>query len=239
MITDVDVHVAEPTGTVKGGLVLIHEIWGLADHIKDVADRLAAEGYLTYAPDILSRAGITPQIGSELQRLLNSPDEEERLTAQPTMRERTAPAHDPQYAEWAVPVLKEVVDDLVQRPEVQGRVGVLGFCFGGSYSFALAAADDRVRAAVPFYGAPPDLEQLTEIRCPVLAIYGSEDERLMQGLAAVQEKAADAGIDLTTKIYGGAAHAFFNDTGARYDAVAAADAWKLTLDFLDRHVAGS
>jgi carboxymethylenebutenolidase len=236
MTAEMETYIAKPTGRIKGGLVLIHEIWGLADHIKDVADRFAAEGYLTYAPDILSKAGITPKVGEELLELLSSPDEETRLAAQPAMRERMAPAHDPQYAEWAVSALRTVVDELAAQPGVDGRIGVLGFCFGGSYSFALAAADDRIRAAVPFYGSPPDLDQMAEIGCPVLAIYGSEDERLMQGLPAVQGKAAEVGVDLTTQVYDGAAHAFFNDTGPRYDPESAADAWRLALGFLDQHL---
>src|SRR5882757_92240 len=77
---------AEPVGELRGALVLIHEIWGLVDHIKDIADRYAAEGYLVIAPDILSRGGVTPEVGSELSRLMAG-TEEERTKAQPLMRE--------------------------------------------------------------------------------------------------------------------------------------------------------
>ncbi|QDP97921.1 dienelactone hydrolase family protein [Microlunatus elymi] len=237
MMAGIDSYVATPSGPIKGGLVLIHEIWGLSDHIKQVADRFAGEGYLTYAPDILTHAGVTPKAGEELQRLLASPDPETRQAAQPLMRERTAPAHDPAYAQWAVPALREVVDDLQRRPAIDARIGVVGFCFGGSYTFALAAADERILAAVPFYGSPPDLDQVPRISCPVLGIYGSQDERLMESLPAVRGKMAEAGVDFTVKIYDGAQHAFFNETGNRYDAEAAAHAWQLALDFLDRHLA--
>jgi carboxymethylenebutenolidase len=159
---------AEPVGELRGALVLIHEIWGLVDHIEDVADRYAAEGYLVIAPDILSHGGVTPEVGQELARLMAG-TEEERAKAQPLMREKLAPVNVPEYAEWAVGALKSVVDYLVAQPDVDGRIGVLGFCFGGSYSFALAAADRRIRGAVSFYGFPPETAQLAHLDCPVLA----------------------------------------------------------------------
>ena len=231
-----EIYRAVPTGEVRGGVVLIHEIWGLADHIKRVADRFAAEGYLCYAPDILSKAGITPQAGQELLELVQNPDEQVRVAAQPRFRERMAPTHDPEYGAWAVSALQQVVEELAARPGVEGRIGVVGFCFGGSYSFALAAADRRIRAAVPFYGAPPDTDRIRDISCPVLAIYGADDERLMNGLPEVTDRMQEAGVDFTVKVYEGAGHAFFNDTASRYNADAAADAWRLTLDFLQRHL---
>lgn len=233
-MTEIEIHRAVPDGEIKGGLVLIHEIWGLADHIRQVADRFAGAGYLTYAPDILSKAGITPQAGAELAELLHHPDEKVRVEAQPRFREAMAPAQDPAYAAWAVDALRGVVDELAEQPGVDGRLAALGFCFGGSYTFALAAADDRIKAAVPFYGAPPDLDKVSTISCPVLAIYGEDDPRLMEGLPQVEAAMKQAGVDFTAKVYPGAGHAFFNDTGSRYDADAAADAWRRSLDFLDR-----
>ncbi|SDS26761.1 dienelactone hydrolase family protein [Microlunatus soli] len=230
----IEVFKAIPSGEIKGGLLLIHEIWGLVDHIRDVAGRFAEQGYLTYAPDILSKAGMTPKIGQELVELSNDPDEEKRVTVQPLMREKAAPAFDPEYAEWAVATLRGVVDELADQPGVDGRLAVLGFCFGGTYSFALAAADDRIKAAVPFYGAPADLGAVSAIGCPVLAIYGDQDERLMTGLPDVEAAMKAAGVDFTAKVYPGAAHAFFNDAGPRYDEKAATDAWQLSLDFLRR-----
>lgn len=231
---EIEVFKAIPTGEIKGGLVLIHEIWGLVDHIRDVAGRFAAEGYLTYAPDLLSKAGMTPKIGQELIELSKDPDEEKRVTAQPLMREKAGPAFDPEYAGWAVEALRSVVDDLAAQPGVDDRLAVLGFCFGGTYSFALAATDDRIKAAVPFYGAPADLTKVSSIGCPVLALYGDQDERLMTGLSDVEAAMKGAGVDFTSKVYPGAAHAFFNDAGPRYDEAAARDAWRLSLDFLER-----
>lgn len=237
--SEVDVYKAVPTGEIKGGLIVIHEIWGLVDHIKEVADRFAAVGYVTYAPDILSKAGITPQAGKELMELTHNPDEKVRVAAQPTFRERMAPARDPAYGAWALQALKRVVDDLAAEPGVEGRIGVVGFCFGGSYSFGLAAIDDRIRASVPFYGAPPAQVAVENISCPVLAIYGETDERLISGLPEVTRQMQEAGVDFTSKVYPDAGHAFFNDTGSNYQPEAAADAWTITLDFLDRNLGSS
>ena len=223
---------AEPVGELRGALIVIHEIWGLVDHIKDVADRYAAEGYLVIAPDILSHGGVTPEVGAELTRLMHSDDEEERVAAQPMLREKMAPVNAPDYAAWAVGALKTVVDYLEVQPDVQGRIGVLGFCFGGSYSFALAAADQRIRGAVPFYGAPPESADLPRLECPVLALYGEEDERLISSLPEVSQRMRDAGVDFTFHVYPHAGHAFFNDAGPRYVADVASDAWSRSLEFL-------
>jgi carboxymethylenebutenolidase len=227
------VYRAEPTGELRGALIVIHEIWGLVDHIKNVADRYAAEGYLVVAPDILSHGGITPEVGLELGRLMFAGTDEERATAQPIMREKMTPVNQPEYAAWAVAALKKVVDYLEAQPGVDGRVGVLGFCFGGTYSFALAAADSRIRGAVPFYGAPPETADLAHLDCPVLALYGETDERLITSLPEVTERMKQAGAQFVSHVYPGAGHAFFNDTNpVMYRADVAADAWRRSLEFL-------
>ena len=229
---------AAPEGEVKGALVLIHEIWGLVDHITDVADRYAAEGYLCVAPDILSRAGLTPEAGAELFSLVFDEDPEKRSAAQPEFRAKMAPLNAPAYAQWAVPALRKVVDYLEEQPGVDGRIAVTGFCFGGSYSFALAAADARVRAAVPFYGSPPAASDAKAIAGPVLAFYGETDEQLIAGLPEVKAAMADGGVRFTAEVYPGTGHAFFNDTNPfTYDADIAADAWAKTLAFLERSLA--
>lgn len=227
------VYRTEAIGELRGALVVIHEIWGLVDHIKNVADRYAAEGYLVVAPDILSHGGITPEVGAELAHLMHSSDEEERAKAQPLMREKMAPVNQPEYAAWAVAALKSVVDYLERQDGVDGRIGVLGFCFGGSYSFALAAADPRIRGAVPFYGTPPETSDLAHLDCPVLALYGDTDERLMASLPDVTARMKAAGVQFLPHVYEGAGHAFFNDTNpVTYRPEVAADAWTRSLEFL-------
>jgi len=224
---------APPPGTpIQGGLIVIHEIWGLVAHIKDVADRFAKQGYVVYAPDILSHGGVTPDAGAELERLRESKDPAEQHRLQPLMREALTTARQPEYASWAVTALRQVVDALVAEPGVAGHVGIIGFCFGGTYAFALAAADPRIQIALPFYGSPPD-GSLSTIACPVCAFYGGQDERLMASLPELQQRMKDAGIDFTAQIYPDAQHAFFNNTNTHaYDATAANDAWHRVLAIL-------
>jgi carboxymethylenebutenolidase len=235
--TAFDAYVARPDGEPVGGLIVIHEIWGLVDHIRDVADRFAAQGWLVVAPDILSSAGVEPHLGAELFALMNDPDEEVRTAAQPKLRDAMTGLRAPEYAGWAVGALRAVVDWLEAQPHVGHHIAVTGFCFGGTFSFALAAADDRVRAAVPFYGSAPAAEQIAKIKAPVLALYGSEDRPLMDALPAVREAMADAGVDFEAVVYPGAHHAFFNDTGSRFSPAHAAEAWPHVLGFLDDRVA--
>lgn len=227
---------AEPQGPPRGGIVLIHEIWGLVPHITDVADRFAAEGYLVLAPDLLSGIGVTPELGAELHRLVSDPDEAVRTAAQPRLRDALAPIRVPEYADRAVRQLRKAVDAFSAEPGIEGRIAVVGFCFGGTYSFALAASDDRIRAAVPFYGTAPAPDRIAEIGCPVLAIYGAHDPALMDALPGVRATMSATGVDFTDHVYPDAAHAFFNDTGSRYRADDAADAWKRTLAFLRDHL---
>lgn len=231
-------YVSRPQGDVKGGLVVIHEIWGLVDHIKDVADRFAAQGYIVVAPDILSYGGITPEVGNELQRLRESDDEEERTRVQPLMREKMAPVHEPEYASWAVSALKQVVDWLAVQPGVSGRLAVTGFCFGGTYAFALAAADDRIRACAPFYGAPPQETDFQGFDCPVRAFYGENDARLIDGLPEVEQRMSEANVDFEATVYPDAGHAFFNDTNSHaYVESVATDAWQKVNAFFDSALA--
>lgn len=234
--SDFDVYTARPEGVPRGGLVLIHEIWGLVDHIRDVADRFAAQGYLVAAPDILSHGGIAPALGAELFALLNDPDENVRLEAQPRLREAMSEMRSPGYAAWAVGALRTVVDWLETQEGVDGRIGAVGFCFGGTYVYLLAASDDRIRAAVPFYGTAPSPERIADISAAVLALYGQHDPALIDALPDVRERMTQAGVDFETVVYPGAGHAFFNDTGSRYRAGEAADAWERVNTFLPEHL---
>jgi carboxymethylenebutenolidase len=232
-----DAQVARPAGEPIGGLIVIHEIWGLVDHIVDVAERYAAQGYLVIAPDILSHGGVAPALGAELFAVMNAPDEEARVAAQPRMRDAMSAMRSPEYAEWAVGALTRVVDWLDAQPGVEGRIAVTGFCFGGTYAFLLASADERIRAAVPFYGSAPPADRIPDIHAPVLAIYGQHDPNLIDALPEVRERMTEAGVDFETVVYPEAGHAFFNDTGPRYRAGEAADAWQRTLAFLRDRVA--
>lgn len=239
-IDDFKVWRATPDGAPRGGLIVNHEIWGLVDHARDVADRFAAEGYVAYAPDLLSNAGTTPEIGEELQSIMGdtSPEGEARRSDnQPRLRAAFAPVQNPEFGKATVARLVKVVAALEKEPGVDGRIGVIGFCFGGSFAFALAAADKRIKAAVPFYGSPPSPEQMKDISCPVLAVYGEDDEHLIDALPTVRDQMREAGVNATFKVYENAGHAFFNDQNSRqHEPVAAADAWKLTLDFLAQHL---
>jgi carboxymethylenebutenolidase len=232
----VKVYRAVPEGEPRGGIILIHEIWGLVPHITGVADRFAAEGYVVVAPDLLSDAGISPQFGLELHALMSDPDEARRTEAQPRLREAMSPLRSPEFATSAMTRLRTSVDALAAEPGVDGRIAVVGFCFGGTYSFALAAADDRIRAAVPFYGTAPAPDRIATIACPVLALYGAHDPALIDALPGVRSEMAAAGVDFTDHVYPDAAHAFFNDTGSRYRQDDAADAWERTLAFLDERI---
>lgn len=231
-LNGVDVYRAAPSGTPKGALILIHEIWGLVDHITDVADRYASQGYLVIAPDLLSVQGITPTVGAELVALMTEPDEEKRLANQTALREGMAPARAPGYAEVALEMLTRVVDAL--EAEGFNKIAVLGFCFGGTYSYALAAQDKRIVAAVPFYGTAPQDDKIPGISCPVLAFYGEIDPPIMEDYPRVEAAMAKINIDWESHVYPGVQHAFFNDTNKlRYDADAAADSWKRSIAFLD------
>jgi carboxymethylenebutenolidase len=225
-------------GDLKGGLIVIHEVWGLVDHIKSIADRFAGEGYLVVAPDILSSIGLVPEVGKEIFDLMFNGTEAERSAAQPRLRDAMAPVRSPEFGVGAVAALRSVVDYLEVQPGVDGRVAVTGFCFGGTFSFALAANDSRVRAAIPFYGTAPAAEAIAGISCPVLAFYGGTDTALMEALPGVTAEMAAAGVDFTPTVYASAGHAFFNDTNAvMYNADAATRSWPLTLAFLEDKLA--
>ena len=232
--TSVQAYVSEPAGAPKGGLVVVHEVWGLVRHTKDVADRFAAEGYVAVAPDLLSGAGGVPDLSGELQEAAFDP--QQRSNAQPRLRKHMAPMRSPEYARHAVAALRLCFDHLEGVPGLAGRVAATGFCLGGTYTFSLAVAEPRLRAAVPFYGHAEFKDaELQAISCPVLAFYGAEDSALMEELPGLKRQMQAAGVDFDAVVYPGTGHAFFNDTNKyTYNAGAAADSWERTLAFLDR-----
>ncbi|WP_461857060.1 dienelactone hydrolase family protein [Arthrobacter sp. C152] len=232
--TPVVAYVSEPAGTPKGGLVVVHEVWGLVGHTRDVADRFAAAGYLAVAPDLLTGAGGIADLTGELQEAAFDP--QQRSNAQPRLRKHMAPIRSPEYARHALAALHVCFDHLEGVPGLAGRVAATGFCLGGTYTFSLAVEEPRLRAAVPFYGHAEFRDaELRAITCPVLAFYGEEDSALMEELPGLRKRMRAAGVDFEAVAYPGTGHAFFNDTNKyTYDAGAAADAWSRTLAFLER-----
>ena len=194
------------------GVVVIHENRGLNDHTRDVARRFAAEGFVALAPDILSRKGGTGALGTP---------------------EKAREAIGTIPPEEALADLRASVTHLDKHPKVRsGSVASVGFCWGGARSFLLAAESEKLRAAVVFYGSAPPPETIARVRVPVLGLYGELDQRITSQVPAVAEAMKKAGKTFEYKIYPGADHAFFNDTGERYNAEAARDAWTRTLAFL-------
>lgn len=231
---DFDAYLATPEGEVKGGLIVIHEVWGLVDHTKDVADRFAKEGYLVLAPSLLAEFGLTEEKADEFQKLLFDPaaDQEQKSKAQPAFREMLAPLRAPEFAAKTAARVQACFDYLAERSN--DKVAITGFCFGGTYSFSLAVREPRLKAAIPFYGhADFSAAELAEIEAPVLAFYGEKDQALVSNLPELTTKMQEAGVDFEAVVYPGTGHAFFNDANEWvYNEAAAKDSWTKTLDFL-------
>ncbi len=226
---------ARPEAEILGSVIVIHEVWGLADHIKDVADRLCREGYLALAPDFLSGV-VDVTMLSGLQEDLFNP--EKRNAVQPQLRELMAPIQNPEFGKNTAEKLTDCFEYLFELPESQRKVASIGFCFGGTYSYALAVREPRLKLAVPFYGhADYSADELKSIRCPVRAFYGEKDENLMKTLPDLQAKMREAGVDFEVKVYPNCGHAFFNDTNRfSYNEAAANDAWQHVLEYLKSYI---
>ncbi len=225
---------ARPAGEYRGGFIVIHEVWGLVDHTKDIADRLAAEGYLAMAPDLLSDA-IDVKTAAGLQEDLFNP--EKRNDVQPKLREIMTPIHNPEFADITNTKLSDCFNYLYDLPETGQNIAVIGFCFGGTYSFSLAVNEPRLKLALPFYGhSDHSVDELRKIKCSVRAFYGEKDENLMKSLPDLQDRMKQAGVDFEPKIYPNCGHAFFNDTNKfAYNKTAAEDAWQLVIKYLNNY----
>lgn len=232
---DISVYEARPDGEVKGGLIVIHEVWGLADHIKDVANRLAAEGFIAWAPDLLTGT-IDVSKASGLQQDLFNP--EKRNEAQPKLRAIMAPLQNPDFAATTVKILKDLFNNLYETPDTNKNIGIIGFCFGGTYSFSLAVNEPRLKLALPFYGHSNfSVSELSKIKCPVRAFYGEKDEGLISGLDELKQNMKEAGVDFEATVYPNCGHAFFNDTNPyAYNAEAAKDAWNKVIGHLKKYL---
>ncbi|TQL52990.1 dienelactone hydrolase family protein [Subtercola boreus] len=235
--TDFTAYVATPKGApeeYRGAIIVIHEVWGLVDEIRNVADRYAAEGYLAIAPDLMGELGVSADEADDLQVRLVSTDHDELAAAQVRLRELMAPITAPAFATRAIHRLIATIDHLHRQTAVAGRIAVTGFSFGGSYAFSLAVADPRVRASLPFYAyANLPGELLAEIACPILYFVGEDDPALFAALPALTEQMKAAHVDFTAIAYRNAGHAFFNESNTHaYRKDAAKDAWKKSLAFL-------
>jgi carboxymethylenebutenolidase len=226
-------YIATPKGEAKGAVIVIHEVWGLVNHIKSIADRLAEQGYIALAPDLLGDSDVDTSSMSELQEGLFDPERKNAI--QPQLRALMAPMQNPEFGKNTAHRTKECFDYLYKLPESKQSVAITGFCFGGTYSFTLATQEPRLKLAVPFYGhANFTVDELETITCPVMAFYGENDEALVTQLPELKQKMQDAGVDFTATVYEDCGHAFFNDTNPyAYNEAAATDAWKKLITRLD------
>ena len=198
------------------GVIVIHENRGLTAHIKDVVRRLAKAGYVALAPDLVSRAGGTAKA---------APDQIAGLLGQAKPEE-------------LVKDLSAGVDYVLKQSGVKpGKVGVVGFCFGGAYTLRLSAANPNVGAAVSYYGpAPQPVSQMTATNAAILGQYGAKDTRVNGTIPDMEKALKDAGKTFEQRVYEGAGHAFNNDTGANYNEQAAVPAWQATLDWFAKYL---
>jgi carboxymethylenebutenolidase len=204
-----------PAQELRGGLLVIHENRGLTDHIRSVAGRFAANGYSALAIDLLSEEGGTAAVGDE-----------------DAARAALAGVSPGRF----VADMKSGVTELRRRVPDK-KVAAIGFCFGGAMVWTLLASKEkRLAAAAPFYGPFPEGGNLSGARAAVLAVYGGLDSRVNATRAAARTALETAGLQHQIATFPGADHAFFNDTGARYDPKAAAQAEKRVLAWFAKHV---
>lgn len=217
------------------GIILIHEVWGLTPNIRDVAGRLAEQGYLVLAPDLISHTGITEKVDQSILAEVKNPAT--RDEAQKKLRAAMAPIMAPEFAQDTLVRLHACLNYLT-ADENCGKVAVMGFCFGGTYAWNMAISEPSLKCAVAFYGhAPLDNEQLAKISCPVLAFYGEKDEGLVKLVPQIDKQMNDFGKNFEYKIYPNCGHAFFNDTNpATYNREAADDSWIKTQEFLSTNL---
>lgn len=202
--------------TLKGKLPLVlvvHENRGLNPHIEDVTRRLALAGFIAFAPDALFPLGGYPGDEDKARALFGTLDQDK--TRQDFI---------------------ESVGILQKLPEGNGKVGVVGFCYGGGMSNYLATELPDLAAAVPFYGRQAELDKVAAIKAPLLIHYASDDERVNAGAKAYDEALKAAGKNAQSYVYPETQHGFHNDTTPRYDEAAAKLAWSRTLEFFKQHL---
>lgn len=205
---------AEMQGSLPA-VIVIHENRGLNPHIRDVARRMALEGFVALAPDFLSPLGGTPEDEDEARSMFGELDRGQTIA----------------NGLATIAYLKGLEG-------TNGKVGAIGFCWGGGMVNSLAVNAPELDAAVAYYGAQPDPEEVEQIEAPLLLHYAGLDERINAGIHAFREALEAAGKEYTIHMYEGVNHAFNNDTSeARYNKEAADLAWGRTVDFLKEKLA--
>ena len=222
----------ELEGEAVGGLILIHEVWGLTEHIKSVADRFSKLGYYVLAPDLLAETEIAKLDTTNLQHGLFNP--EKRNQVQPLLRELMTPIHMPEFGKQTNDILLGIFDYLYNLPGLKQNIAVTGFCFGGTYSYNLAVLEPRLAKAIPFYGHNDySVDELKNIKAKILAFYGEKDDSLVSNLDDLKTRMQQAEVDFTSFVYPDCGHAFFNDSNPyAYNESAAKDAFAKVNDFL-------
>jgi carboxymethylenebutenolidase len=203
-----------PAATPRGAMLVIHENRGLNDHTRSVAARLASDGYSALAIDLLSEEGGSDNLAQgDVQAALSNASTE-RLVGD----------------------MKAGLDELERR--IPGaKLGAIGFCFGGGMVWALLdAGDERLAAAIPFYGPAPAAPDFSGSTAAVLGVYAEQDSRVNASMSTAEEALTAAGLEHEIKVYPGVDHAFFNDTGQRYNAEQAAAAYADVLEWLGRYL---
>jgi carboxymethylenebutenolidase len=214
--------IAYPERKEKAPVVLvIHEVYGLTDWIRAVADRLAAAGFIAIAPDMLTGRGPG---GGGTEKFASRDD------VVKAVRE-LAPAQVAAALDAAATYGRSL-------PAASGKVATLGFCWGGAQSFSYAAARPALDAAVVYYGTSPDAAALAQLRAPVLGLYGEDDARVNATVGPAEAKAKELGKTYLTATYPGAGHGFLRQQDGRDGANLAASqkAWPATLAFLRRNL---
>ncbi|MEZ4656531.1 MAG: dienelactone hydrolase family protein [Caldilineaceae bacterium] len=207
-------YLARPEGDEPApAVVVIQEWWGLNDHIMDVANRLAHEGYVALAPDLYHG-----EVATE-------PDEARKLVMALDM-----PA--------AVREIGQAIAYLLDQDYVSGdKVGITGFCMGGGLTLQTALVNESLAVAIPWYGSPLSAEDAGKVTAPVLGLYGGADQGIpVDAVKGMEEGLNAAGIPSQIIIYDGAPHAFFNDTRESYTPAAADDAWPRALQWLNTYL---
>jgi carboxymethylenebutenolidase len=207
-------HAAKVNGKLPGILV-VHENRGLNPHIEDVARRFALEKFLALAPDALTSVGGYPGDEDKARELFSSLDQTK------TQEDFVAAAH---Y--------------LKSHPQCNGRLGVVGFCWGGGIAHMLATRMPELDAAVPFYGKPPAPEAAAQVKAQLLVHLADQDERINSAWPIYEEALQKAGVKFEVFRYSGTQHGFHNDTTPRYDEASAKLAWQRTIAFFNKTVRG-